>query len=159
MELDPDEIYKFKYEEGKPVRLPSFNDTTGFPNPAADYRVPDLSLDELCIENPNETYFARATDDSMIDADILPGALMVIDRALFPTDGAIIAADLDGIRIVRRLNKRPGKPIVLEAANEEFRPIVVKKNMTFQIWGEVVASVVVIRRRSTLAPKVSWHKR
>ena len=53
----------------------------GFPSPAADYAEDRISLDKEIIQHPNATFFATMEGDSMVNAFIPPGALLVIDRS------------------------------------------------------------------------------
>ena len=52
----------------------------GFPSPAQDYVEATLDLNQLCISRPAATYFVRAAGESMKDAGILDGDLLVVDR-------------------------------------------------------------------------------
>jgi DNA polymerase V len=70
-------------------RLPSFlmPVQAGFPSPAEDYRGQDMNLHEHLVQNPAATFFARASSDSMINAGIHDGDLLVIDRSIPPENG------------------------------------------------------------------------
>ena len=75
----------------------------GFPSPAEQYLEPPLDLNALLVKRPAATYFVRVEGDSMIDAGINPGDLLVVDRSLTPVDGDIIIASVDGEFTVKRL--------------------------------------------------------
>lgn len=71
--------------------LPIFIDMSvscGFPSPAADYTGQELNLNEYFVRNPASTYIVRASGDSMIDAGIYPGDLLIVDRAKEPRNGS-----------------------------------------------------------------------
>lgn len=73
----------------------------GFPSPATDYVENRLSLDELCNTRAPSVYIFRACTLSR-RAGIIAGALLVVNSALKPVDGSIIAARLNGeFRLVR----------------------------------------------------------
>ena len=62
----------------------------GFPSPAEQYLEPPLDLNELLVKRPAATYFVRVQGDSMIDAGINNGDLLVVDRSLRPAVGDVI---------------------------------------------------------------------
>ena len=66
----------------------------GFPSPADDFIDKALDLNEHLIAHPAATFFVKVQGDSMIDAGIHPGALLVVDRSLQPRSGSIILAIL-----------------------------------------------------------------
>ena len=53
----------------------------GFPSPAEDYVEGRIDLNRDLIKHPLATFYIRVDGDSMIDAGIQPGALLVVDRA------------------------------------------------------------------------------
>ncbi len=108
----------------------------GFPSPADDYVEGTLDLNRHLITHPAATFFVRATGDSMIDAGIHPGDLLIVDRALRPTEGHVVIAALDGELTVKRLERVDGKP-VLTAGNRRYPPIRPREHQNFEIWGVV----------------------
>jgi DNA polymerase V len=77
----------------------------GFPSPASDYSEDSIDINRHIIEHPTATFFFRAEGESMIGAHIPPNALLVVDRALKPRNGAIVVAVVDGEFTVKRLEK------------------------------------------------------
>ncbi len=126
--------------------IPLFNAkvAAGFPSPADDYVERTLDLNELCITNPPATYFVRAEGDSMIDAGIAPGDLLVVDRSLSPQSGDIIIAALDGEFTVKYLQKHPS--VCLLPANENYPPIDIDPVQDFIIFGVVTNVVKQVRK-------------
>lgn len=116
-------------------RLPA-----GFPSPADDYIEGKLDLNRHLIKHPAATFFVRVSGDSMIEAGIHTGDLLVVDRSLEAVDGNVIVAALDGELTVKRLYKR-GKALRLLPANTNYQPIEIQVQQTFEIWG-VVTSVI-----------------
>ncbi len=78
----------------------------GFPSPAADYVERPISLDETCIARPASTYLIRA-DSTLIVAGIFKDALLIVDASVKPVHGSIVVAEVDGRRVVRRLQLYP----------------------------------------------------
>ncbi len=135
-----DDIYDF-INSGKnqhPLYLTSV--PAGFPAPADDYVDKMISLDEHCIKNSAATFFLRAIGDSMIEAGIFSGDLMVVDRSIEPRHGKIVIAALDGELTVKRLHITDQK-IMLMPENSKYQPIIVKDRSELNIWG-VVTSVI-----------------
>jgi DNA polymerase V len=112
----------------------------GFPSPADDYIEGRLDLNRHLIKHPAATFFVRVSGDSMIDAGIHSGDLLVVDRSLDAVDGNVIVAALDGELTVKRLSKR-GEILRLLPANTDYQPIEVLTQQTFEIFG-VVTNVI-----------------
>lgn len=56
----------------------------GFPSPAQGYEQKGIDLNELMVANPPATYFVRAQGDSMLDAGIREGDMLVVDFSQQP---------------------------------------------------------------------------
>jgi len=65
-----------------------------------------LSADEVLVKNPMATYFVRVKGDSMINASIADGDVVVVDRSLKPSIGHIVLAEVDGEFTVKYLGKQ-----------------------------------------------------
>jgi DNA polymerase V len=119
-------------------------DTTvqaGFPTPAEELGSQDLSLDELLIKRPPATFFMRVQGESMRDAGIFNGDLLVVDRSLEPKLNDIVVAYVDGDFTLKRLQEKTHDKIVLAPENSLYEPIVITGDQEAMIWG-VVTSVV-----------------
>ena len=112
----------------------------GFPSPAADFDGTKISLDELVIKNKTTTFYAKASGNSMINAGINDGDILVIDKSLEPKDGKIAVCFIDGEFTVKRI-KIEKDYILLVAENEKYAPIKVTLDNDFLIWG-IVTHVV-----------------
>jgi DNA polymerase V len=112
----------------------------GFPSPADDYIEGRLDLNRHLIKHPAATFFVRVSGNSMIDAGIHHGDLLVVDRSLDAVDGNVIVASLDGELTVKRLSKR-GEILRLLPANADYQPIEILTQQTFEIFG-VVTNVI-----------------
>lgn len=108
----------------------------GFPSPADDYIEKPLDLNDLMVRHPEATFFVRVKGDSMIDADIRSGDILVVDRAREAHDGCVAVAVVDGEFTVKQLRYRDGQ-VVLWPANRHFRPITITAEQDFQVWGVV----------------------
>ena len=94
----------------------------GFPSPAAGELNGNLDLNDLCIRHPAATYFIRARGESMVDAGIADGDVLVVDHSLSPRNGDIIIAELEGAFTVKYYEKN-AEGIRLVPANPQFTPI------------------------------------
>ena len=112
----------------------------GFASPADDYIEGRLDLNRHLIKHPAATFFVRVSGDSMIEAGIHHGDLLVVDRSLDAVDGHVIVAALDGELTVKRLFKR-GEILRLLPANPAYHPIEILTQQTIEIFG-VVTNVI-----------------
>ena len=81
-----------------------------------------MDLDEF-LGNNEATYMLEVSNDSMIDAGIMPGDLVLVERGIDPKDGDIIIAEVDGGWTIKYLRKR-GKEVMLIPGNKKYKPIV-----------------------------------
>lgn len=110
----------------------------GFPSPAEEELADTLSLDDFLIDNRQATFMLRVSGDSMKDAGILPGDMVLIDKSQTAKSGDIIIAEVDGEWTMKFLKKR-GEHVVLVPANPDYRPIRPKKEL--KIAGVVTAVI------------------
>jgi len=113
------------------VRMPG-----GFPSPAEDYLEGSLDLNRHLLRHPAATFYFRVTGDSMRDAGIHSGDLLVVDRSLEPRDGSVVVAVVGGDFTVKRLRLKGGRPR-LEAENPAHPPLDLPDPSDFKVWGVV----------------------
>ncbi len=120
------------------LRLPlvSASVEAGFPSPADDHLERAIDLNEELVRNPAATFFVRVKGESMRDAGIRPGDILVVDRSLLPADRQIVVAMIDGEFTVKRFRSRQGR-VTLEAENPSFPPIQIGEDRELTIWGAV----------------------
>lgn len=110
----------------------------GWPSPAEEELADTLSMDDLLIQNREATFLLKVSGDSMSGAGILPGDMVLVDRAQAPRSGDIVIAEVDGEWTMKYLRKR-GDGAVLLPANPRYRPIRPRKEL--KIAGVVTAVV------------------
>lgn len=134
----------FPVTTGKKTELPFYTEklSAGFPSPASDYMEKALDLNEYLIKNPSATFFVEITGDSMINAGIHSGDILIVDRSLEAKHNRIVVAVLNGEFTVKRLSWQKGK-IKLIPENPAYDPIEIKEGTEFEIWG--VATTVIHR--------------
>ena len=114
--------------------------SAGFPSPATDYMEEELDLNKLLIRNPDATFFVRVSGESMIDAGIFDGDLLIIDRSLVAKSGSIVLAIVEDEFTVKRLQVTHHKTILMPE-NKTYQPLDVTNNESFRIWGVVSSSI------------------
>ena len=114
--------------------------SAGFPSPAGDFKQERISLDKELIKNKEATFFARVSGESMINAGLEDGDLIVIDRSLEPTNNKIAVCFIDGEFTVKRLQVKKNK-IWLNPENTNYKAIEVKEDNELIIWG-IVTNVI-----------------
>ena len=114
--------------------------SAGFPSPAGDFKQERISLDKELIKNKEATFFARVSGESMINAGLEDGDLIVIDRSLEPTNNKIAVCFIDGEFTVKRLQVKKNK-IWLKPENTNYKAIEVKEDNELIIWG-IVTNVI-----------------
>lgn len=87
-----------------------------------------MSLDEYLVENREASYLLRVKGDSMKEAGIIAGDLVVVERGREARPGDIVVAEVDGEYTLKYLRKKGGK-VYLEPANKKFKPIVPKEEL------------------------------
>jgi DNA polymerase V len=122
------EIYK--RASNKNIYIPLYENkvSAGFPSPAADHVESRLSTDDYLIKNPTATYFVKVKGDSMIDAQIFDGDVLIVDRSIDPSVGKIILAEVNGAFTVKYLGKQkliPANPMYKEINFDESESVTI----------------------------------
>ncbi len=94
----------------------------GFPTVAEETNLDTLSIDEYLINDKDKTYLLEVKGDSMIDAGIQEGDLVVAERTSNPKEGDIVIAEVDGGWTMKYF-RRKGTQVFLEPANKKYKPI------------------------------------
>lgn len=112
----------------------------GFPSPADDFLEEAIDLNRLLVRNPAATFLWRVGGESMRDAGIYDGDLLVVDRSLRPVDGDVVVATVLGERSLKRLRLRGKRPqLVFE--NRDMPAYEVPDIAEVEIWGVVICNV------------------
>lgn len=108
----------------------------GWPSPADDYIDEQINLHEIAVKNPAATFFLQAAGDSMIDAGIHDGDILVVDRSAEARHNRVVIAALDGELLVKFLKQRAGRTW-LAPANPDYPNIEITGREYVHIWGVV----------------------
>lgn len=114
--------------------------SAGFPSPAEDAIEGKLDLNDLLIEHPSATFFVRVQGTSMVGAGIFEGDVLIVDRALKPSDGKIVIAVVHGEFTVKRICWKDNF-FYLMPENPQYSPIKIEEGTDCQIWGVVTYAI------------------
>ena len=134
-------VAKYVARRGYKIPLYESHVQAGGPSPAEDTVDELVDLNEYLVYRPADTFMVRAAGESMVNAGILPGDMLLIDRSLHPANGRIVVAAVDGQLTVKRFHRDPEGIVSLLPENPAFEPIVMEEGNDLVIWG-VVTSVI-----------------
>lgn len=136
-----------KIEDAKPyantnINLPvdGYRVCAGFPSPADDYIEDNINLDRLLCDNQPATFFMWVKGDSMKDAGIYDGDLIIVDRSLNAVNGDTVVAMVDGLCSLKTLDLSGDTP-KLTCANAAYPPYLIGEGEQVNIWGVVKCNV------------------
>jgi repressor LexA len=110
----------------------------GFPSAAEEELLDVMDFDEYLTPNKESSYILRVKGDSMIDAGICDGDMVVVERRQVYKPGQIVIASVDGEYTIKYLRKERAL-YYLEPANAAYKPIYPKGNLVVEA---VVTAVV-----------------
>lgn len=131
-------IELYQAEADLALEIPYFSAgiSAGFPSPALDFEDLKIDLNKHLIRNPSATFFGKVKGQSLKNAGIEDGDLMVIDRSVSPKNNKIVVVFLDGEFTAKRIEKR-GTELWLMPENDAYQPIRVGADSQFEVWGVV----------------------
>lgn len=94
----------------------------GFPSPAEEETCDLMSLDEFLIDHKQSTYMLEVKGESMIDAGIFEGDLVLVERGRTPKKGDIVLAMVEHEYTLKYLDMEKGVPVLIPA-NKKFKKI------------------------------------
>ena len=107
----------------------------GFPSPAGDMRHDTLTIDEYLVSHPSSTVLVTVKGDSMIDAGIMPGDTVVVEKGAHANTGDMVVAIVDNEFTLKTLAREKGR-FVLMPANPAYP--VIRPQGDLEIFGVVV---------------------
>ena len=136
-------------QESANEREPSYDPSAihaGFPSPAQNYMNGTIDLNRVLVRHRETTFFARVDGDSMKDAGIGNGDIVVIDKSLDAKDGDFVAAFIDGEFVLRRIKIDKAKKCVwLLSADEKANPTKITYENDFSVWGVITYTIKKMR--------------
>lgn len=125
-------------EESTSYDIPLYSNAVcaGFPSPTDDHIEKKLDLNKHLIKHPAATFFVKAVGESMINAGIQSGDILIVDKSLEATHGKIVIAAINGELTVKRLSRQNGR-VQLLAENPAYKAIDISHEQELIIWGVV----------------------
>lgn len=106
--------------ESEVMMLPLFGPiAAGFAAPVEEQAEEQVALMDMLVRDPVRTFLLRVKGDSMINAGILDGDLVIVERGREPKARDIVVGILDGEFTLKRLAKDKGK-FYLHAENPDY---------------------------------------
>lgn len=122
------------------LRLPFFDVgiVAGFPIPLDnDERSQDIELLKMLCPNPEASYLIRVEGNSMIDAGIYSGDIIIVDKSnREPSPSEVAVCELNGDYTLKHFVKR-GDEGWLVPANPDYPELKVTEDDDFSVWGTV----------------------
>lgn len=107
--------------------------SAGPPSPAEDYIEDRIDLSEYLTPHPDDSFLIRVEGESMLDAGIHPGDLLVVERSLEANNGDVVVAMIRGQFTVKRFHREYDHLWLLPANKQYPKP----RQQDFSIWGVV----------------------
>lgn len=120
-------LYEVSVAAGAPVYIPTYFEST-------------INISKELVRNRKTTFCVRVNGQSMVDAGIDDGDLLIVDKSLEPENNNIVLAVINGEYTVKRLYKR-GEDLFLQPENKNYDPIKITPYMDFRIWGVVTGLI------------------
>lgn len=110
--------------------------SAGFPSPALDFIDLTIDLNKHLIKHPSATFYGRVKGQSLKNAGIYDGDLLIIDKSLEPINGKIAVCYIDGEFTAKRI-KKSKEELWLMPENDDYPPIKIEEENDLIIWGIV----------------------
>jgi len=107
----------------------------GLPHPAGDTRHDTITIDEYLVNQPSRTVLVTVKGDSMIDAGIMEGDTVVVEKKNMANLGDMVIAIVDNEFTLKYLGKEKNDYILIPA-NKAYAVIRPKDGL--EIFGVVV---------------------
>lgn len=109
----------------------------GAPQPANDALRDVVSIDDLMIKNPSRTVLLTVKGDSMIEAGLLPGDTVIVERGAPTSPGNIVVAIVDSEYTVKYL-ARDKTGFYMKPGNKDYSIIRPKDGL--EVFGRVIGA-------------------
>lgn len=128
----------------------SFVDTgikAGFPTPAQDYLTGSIDLNRELIRHKETTFLARVSGNSLQEAGICDGDIIVIDKSLEAKNGDFVVAFIDGEFTLKEFRFDDDDNCAwLIPHNKDYSPIKVTGDNEFIVWGVLTYTIKQLRK-------------
>lgn len=119
----------------------------GFPSPAQDYLTGTIDLNRELIRHRETTFLARVSGNSLNDAGICDGDIVVIDKSLEAKNGDFVVAFVDGEFTLKEFRfDEKNNCAWLIPHNKDYEPIKVTEENQFLVWGVLTYTIKHLRK-------------
>jgi len=102
--------------------------------------LPRMNISTQLVKNPRSTFMIRVTGDSMVNAGISAGDMLIVDKSVSINSGMIIVASINGELLVKRVIN-DGANTVLRSENSAYEDIIISDSDQLKIWGAVTSVI------------------
>ncbi len=136
--IKKDKIQIFKPNDKKSSNNIFIRDgiSAGFPSPAGDFEEARISLEKGLVKNKEATFYAKVSGESMKDAGLNDGDILVIDRSEEVKNNKIAVCYVNGEFTVKRV-KIEKDHVYLVPENKKYNPIKITEENELIVWGVV----------------------
>ena len=136
--IKKDKIQIFKPNDKKSSNNIFIKDgiSAGFPSPAGDFEEARISLEKVLVKNKEATFYAKVSGESMKDAGLNDGDILVIDRSEEVKNNKIAVCYVNGEFTVKRV-KIEKDYVYLVPENKKYNPIKITEENELIVWGVV----------------------
>jgi len=138
----PDQVQVIPLNENVRQLIPLYSHSVaaGLPASVESGVEETLDLNAALTEEVSRSFCVRANGDSMIDAGIHDGDLMIVDTSIEVRDNHIVIAVVNNELTVKRLRQAPEK-VWLQPENPEYPIIEITEDTDFRVIGIVTACI------------------
>ncbi len=132
-------IELFSVDPSASIKIPFYqmSVSAGIPVPVeSGSEALAIDLNQMLIERPASTFFARISGSDLKDAGIFDGDILIIDTSIKPTDGKLVLAVFGDNMTVKYYRNIDGE-IFLESQDSGFYPLEIGSDFSFEIIGTV----------------------
>lgn len=104
----------------------------GFPSPSDEQMIDSVSLDDWIIKKRSASFMLKVKGESMINAGIFDGDMVIVERGRSAKPGDIVVANVDNAFTLKYLRKDKSGRMYLEAANEDYPNIYPDESLEIQ---------------------------
>jgi len=128
----------FKANADSSLELPFADEgvRAGFPSPAQDFMAESIDLNKDLIHNTESTFYARATGNSLQDAGVHEGDILVVDKSIEAHNGDMAVCCVNG-EFTLKFIEIHSEYWLLRPANPEYHSIKISPEDDFTVWGIV----------------------
>ncbi len=114
--------------------------TAGFPSQVEETLFESISMEEWLVKNPASTFLLKVYGESMVEAGILPGDYVLVDRGMKPKNGDIVVVRVEDEWTMKFFYLRNGE-VRLKPGNRQYPELVFGPERDIEVFGVVIAVI------------------